>query len=120
MNEAIGSAIGAFAAGAASGQVSIRADAAQDALTEIGNIRTELENLLHSANLGDTRVQLGANPVGDAMADKSMNRYSGGDSFLAVVRKLLQQTLLAERALKQSIDNYVDTDQTHAGQYRAH
>jgi hypothetical protein len=118
MNEAVGSAINAFAAGAASGQVSIRADAALDALTEIGNIRTELENLLNST--GETQVQLGANPVGDAMAGKSMDRYHGGDSFLAVVRKLLLQTEQAERALKQSIDNYVDTDQTHATRYRGH
>jgi hypothetical protein len=116
MYEAVGSAINAFAAGAASGQVSIRADAARDALTEIGNIRTELENLL--GNAGETQVQLGANPVGDAMSGKSMDRYSGGDSFLAVVRKLLLQTEQAERALKQSIDNYVDTDETHASQYR--
>jgi hypothetical protein len=118
MYEAVGSAINAFAAGAASGQVSIRADAAQDALTEIGNIRTELENLLN--NSGETQVQLGGNPVGDAMSGKSMDRYSGGDSFLAVVQQLLLQTQRAERALKQSIENYVDTDELNASRVRGH
>jgi hypothetical protein len=118
MNEALGSAISAFAAGAASGQVSIEADAAQDALTEIGNIKTELENLMDSASLGGTQVQLGANTVGQAMAAKSVGRYNGGDSFMAVVSQLLEQTAAAERALKRSIDNYIDTDHGHAGQYR--
>jgi hypothetical protein len=118
MNEALGSAISAFAAGAASGQVSIEADAAQDALTEIGNIKTELENLMDSASLGGTQVQLGANAVGQAMAEKSMGRYNGGDSFMAVVSQLLEQTAAAQRALQRSIDNYIDTDQGHAGHYR--
>jgi hypothetical protein len=118
MNEALGSAISAFAAGAASGQVSIEADAAQDALTEIGNIKTELENLMDSASLGGTQVQLGANAVGEAMAAKSVGRYNGGDSFMAVVALLLEQTAAAERALKRSIDNYIDTDQGHASHYR--
>ncbi len=120
MNEAIGSAISAFAGAAASGQVSIDEDAARDALTEIGNIKAELESLLDSASLGGGRVQLGANPVGEAMAHKSMDRFNGGDSFLAVVERLLQQTVNAERALKQSIDNYAHTDQGHAAQYRGH
>lgn len=120
MNEAVGSAISAFAAGAASGQVSIEADAAQDALTEIGNIKTELENLMDNASLGSTQVQLGANHVGEAMSHKSVDRYSGSDSFMAVVGKLLDQTAAAERALQRSIDNYIDTDQGHAGHYRGH
>lgn len=120
MNEAIGSAISAFAGAAASGQVSIDEDAARDALTEIGNIKTELENLLDQGSLSSGTVQLGANPVGEAMAHKSMDRWGGGDSFMAVVDKLLQQTINAERALKQSIDNYVHTDDGHAARIRGH
>src|SRR5882672_10207125 len=111
MNEAVGSAISAFAGAAASGQVSIDADAAQDALAEIANIKAELENLLDQGSLSSGQVQLGANPVGEAMAHKSMDRFNGGDSFMAVVEKLLAQTANAERALRQSIDNYVHTDQ---------
>lgn len=118
MFEAVGGAVGAFARAAASGQVSIRADAAQDALVEIGKIKAELESLLQKARAGDTDVQLGANPVGEAMARKSMDRYSGGDSFMAVVAKLLLQTDAAERALRRSIDNYIETDQGHAARYR--
>jgi hypothetical protein len=118
MLEAVGGAVGAFAGAAASGQVSIDADAAQDALTEIGNIKAELENLLYQGGAGSINVQLGANPVGEAMAHKSVGRMNGGDSFMAVVDKLYQQTVNAERALKQSIDNYVHTDQGHAAHYR--
>lgn len=120
MNEAVGSAISAFAGAAASGQVSIDEDAARDALTEIGNIKAELEALLDSASLGNGQVQVGANAVGQAMAHKSMDRFRGGDSFMAVVEKLLQQTVNAERALKQSIDNYVHTDDGHAARIRGH
>ena len=36
------------------------------------------------------QVQLGANPVGQAIAQKSMSRMNGGDSFMAVVEKLHQ------------------------------
>ena len=118
MFEAVGSAVGAFAGAAASGQVSIDADAAQEALTEIGNIKAELENLLFQGGAGGLQVQLGANPVGEAMARKSMGRMDGSDSFLAVVQKLHEQTVNAERALKQSIDNYLHTDQGHADQLR--
>ena len=118
MFEAVGSAVGAFAGAAASGQVSIDADAAQDALTEIGNVKAELENLLDQGGQGTGQVQLGANPVGQAMAHKSMSRMNGSDSFMAAVEKLLQQTVNAERALKQSIDNYVHTDAGHAAHLR--
>lgn len=120
MLEAVGGAVSAFAGAAASGEVSIDADAAQDALTEIGNIKSELENLLYQSDLSTAQVQLGANPVGEAMAHKSMDRYSGGDSFMAVVEKLHQQTVNAERALKQSIDNYLHTDQGHAAKLSGH
>jgi hypothetical protein len=120
MNEAIGSAVSAFAGAAASGQVSIDEDAARDALTEIGNIKAELENLLDQASQGAGQVQLGANPVGQAMAHKSMSRMNGSDSFMAVVQDLLGQTANAERALKQSIENYVHNDQGHAARLRGH
>ena len=118
MLEAVGGAVSAFAGAAASGQVSIDADAAQDALAEIGNIKAELENLLVQAGQGHARVQVGANPVGEAIAAKSVSRMDGDDSFMAVVEKLYQQTTAAERALKQSIDNYVHTDEGHATHLR--
>jgi hypothetical protein len=118
MYEAVGGAIGAFAGAAASGQVSVDADTAADALTEIANIRTELAGLLHDSGAGAGRVQIGANPVGEAMATKSMGRFDGADSFLAVVRLLLTETEKAEQVLRQSIDNYVDTEGGHAAKYR--
>jgi hypothetical protein len=112
--EAIGSAVGAFSSAAASGQVSIEAEAASDALTEIGNIKDQLSALLTTGAEGSTDVQLGANPVGEAMALKSMNRYDGDDSFMAVLRLLYDQTEKAEAALNQCIRNYVDEDDLRA------
>ncbi len=117
MFEAIGSAVGAFSSAAASGQVSIEAAAAEDALTRIGNVKNELTTLLQQSGQGGTSVALGANPVGVAMAKKSMDRYDGGDSFMAALRLLLDQTDKAERALRQCIDNYVDIDDGHAAHY---
>jgi hypothetical protein len=91
---------------------------AADALTEIANIKTELAGLMYNAGAGGGhQVQLGANPVGEAMAAKSVGRYDGGDSFLAVVEKLLGETEKAERALKQCIDNYIGTDSGSAARY---
>ena len=117
MYESIGSAVGAFSNAAMSGQVSIEADAAADALSKIATVKSELQSLFDSGDGGATEVQLGANPVGQAMAKKSMNRYDGSDSFVAAVKLLLQQTDKAERALKQCIDNYVDTDTGEAAKY---
>lgn len=121
MYEAIGGAVAAFSNAAASGQVSIKADAAAEALEKIGKVKDQLNDLLSSKTSGNTEVQLGANPVGKAMAVKSMNRFDGDDSFLAALNLLAQQTTQAETALKQCIANYVDTDDLHAAQYnRAH
>lgn len=116
--EAIGGAVGAFSSAAASGQVSIEAAAAEDALTRIGNVKDQLGELLRRSAGGGSAVRLGANPVGVAMARKSMSRYDGDDSFTAVLTLLLDQTDKAERALRQCIDNYVDIDDGHAADYR--
>ena len=117
MYEAIGGAVSAFSAAAMAGQVSIEADAAADALSRIGKVKDELAALLNTGGIGNTEVQLGANPVGQAMAKKSMGRYDGDDSFLAALRLLADQTEKAEIALKQCIDNYVDEDDLHAATY---
>jgi hypothetical protein len=116
--EAIGGAVAAFSNAAMAGQVSIEAEAAADALAKIGKVKDELTDLLALHGHGAaTEVQLGANPVGQAMATKSMGRYNGGDSFLTALKLLADQTEKAETALKQSIANYVDTDDLHAAQY---
>lgn len=117
MYEAIGGAVAAFSNAAMAGQVSIEADAAAEALEKIGKVKDQLNDLLRSRETANTQVQLGANPVGQAMAVKSMNRYDGDDSFMAALKLLMQQTTQAETALKQSIANYVDTDELHAAQY---
>lgn len=119
MYESIGSAVGAFSAAAASGQVSIEAAAAEDALNKIVKVRDQLTMLMHEGGEGGSgEVQLGANPVGQAMARKSASRYDGDDSFLAALRLLLDQTERAEEALRRSIDNYIATDDDFAQNYR--
>jgi len=115
--QAVGSAVGAFSKAAASGQVSIEAEAAQDALAKITKVKDELTILMTDGMAGQGDVQLGANPVGKAMAHKSMNRADGNDSFMAALRLLQEQTDLAERALRRSIDNYTDIDLGHAQNY---
>lgn len=117
MYEAIGSAVGAFSVAAASGQVSIEAAAAEDALNKISKVKDQLTMLMHEGAMGEAEVQLGANPVGQAMARKSVGRYDGDDSFMTALRLLLDETDKAERALRRSIDNYVDTDDDFAQNY---
>lgn len=117
MYEAIGGAVAAFSNAAMSGQVSIEAEAAADALTKLGKVKDELTDLLSGARGGAAEVQLGANPVGQAMAQKSMGRYDGSDSFLAALKLLADQTQKAETALKQCINNYVDSDEFEAATY---
>lgn len=116
----IGGAVGAFAGAAASGMVSVDPDAAQTAIKEIGAVRDELQTLLDSLGTsGSGDVEIGANPVGLAMAEKSVNRMSGsGDSFKHLVSQLYQQTETAERALNQAISNYRETDYGNATKYR--
>lgn len=118
MYEAIGGAVSAFSDAAMNGQVSIEADAAQDALTKLGKVKERLGDLLGESGHGAVNVELGANPVGQAMAKKSMGRYGGDDSFIAAVKLLADQADKAEIALKQCIDNYVDIDSAHASKYR--
>jgi hypothetical protein len=120
MIEGIDSAVRAFAGAASSGHVSVDTDAARDVLNKIVTVGGKLAELLDHAGFADTEVRLGANPVGEAMSRKSMSRYRGGDSFLAVVSRLGEQTEQAERALRQSIDNYAHTDSGHAARYRDH
>jgi hypothetical protein len=115
--EAVGSAVGAFSIAAASGQVSIEAAAAEDALAKIGKVKDEITTLMHESSTGEASVQLGANPVGEAMARKSVGRYDGDDSFMAALRLLQSETEKAERALRRSIDNYVSDDVDYAQNY---
>jgi hypothetical protein len=114
--EASGGAVSAFSDAAMAGQVSIKADAAAEALDKISKVKDELTDLLTTKS-GTVDVQLGANPVGQAIAKKSMGRFDGDDSFVAALTLLQEQTQKAETALKQCIDNYVDTDDLHAAQY---
>lgn len=114
----VGGAVNAFAGAASSGQVSVDADAAEEALKEIANVRADLEELLNSGAGDESTVYLGANPVGQAMSQKSVGRYNGsGDSFMVALRLLLDQTERAEAALRQSLRYYREVDQGGAGKF---
>ncbi|MBB4907211.1 hypothetical protein [Actinophytocola algeriensis] len=117
MYEAIGGAVAAFSNAAMSGQVSIEAEAAADALKKLGKVKDQISVLVRNARGGASDVQLGANPIGQAMAVKSMGRYDGDDSFMAALTLLADQTAKAETALKQCIANYVDEDELHQATY---
>jgi hypothetical protein len=116
--EAIGSAVNNFKSAATSGQVSIEQEAARDAVKRIGDVYEELTDLLSKGGESATDVQLGANPVGQAMAQKSSGRYDGSDSFMAVVQQLRDQTRTAKEALDQCIENYLHMDANNAGKQR--
>lgn len=118
MLEAIGSAVSSFKSAASSGKVSIEEDAAKDAVKRINDVYNELTDLVTKGGESATDVQLGANPVGRAMAQKSTGRYDGGDSFIAVVKQLQEQTRTAKDALDQCIENYVGMNQNNAGKYK--
>lgn len=118
MLEAIGSAVSSFKSAASSGKVSIEEDAAKDAVKRINDVYNELSDLLTRGADAKTDVQLGANPVGRAMAQKSVGRYDGGDSFVAVVKQLREQTRTAKEALDQCVENYLDMNQNNAGKYK--
>lgn len=117
--ESVGSAVTAFSSAAASGQVTIEAAAAEDALNKITKVKDELITLLQGTSFGGGGwdVRLGANPVGQAMASKSVGRYEGSDSFTAALRLLLDETQKAEEALRRSIDNYIEIDDDFADNY---
>ncbi|WP_018683843.1 hypothetical protein [Actinokineospora enzanensis] len=118
----VGSAVTDFVSAAAEGSVSIDPDAAQAALAEIGNVKAEITTLLFSGSSGiRAHVELGANPVGEAMAKKSVDRMSGSDdSLMAVMALLRDQTEQAETALKQAIANYRHTETDNAIKYQGH
>jgi glycine/D-amino acid oxidase-like deaminating enzyme len=94
---------------AAGNQLSIHLDAVFRAIQHIEDIRSDLEQLSKSAQ-GERRPQLGANPVGQAIADKSAGRLNGIDSLATAVDLLRQQIDHATEALRATVQDYSAMD----------
>lgn len=101
----------AFANSAASGQVAIDPDAAQAALAKIRSGKDTVSRLINDAGVLGERPQLGANPVGQAMAQKMAGRADGSAGcYVDELRKLLQQYTKAEEGLVSAMNNFRATD----------
>ncbi|TDQ04717.1 hypothetical protein EV186_101672 [Labedaea rhizosphaerae] len=112
---------GAFLLGAAeAGDLRVDPQEAQAAVQKLGAVRDSLQVLLNTmrqGSFGDS-LQLGANPVGRAMSEKSTNKASGGESLHAAVQLLFTQASNAHDAVKRAMDNYDYTDETGARRFR--
>jgi hypothetical protein len=109
----------AFAAAAADGQIGIDPESARTVLSKIRSGKDYVESLLGaSAGLG-AAPQLGANPVGTAIAAKFSDRATGGgESYEVALKNLLAQYSQVETALVQAIQNYEAMDQAGADSFQ--
>src|SRR5690242_9091233 len=82
----------AFRAAAANGELGVDPDAAQTVLKKIRTGKDSVENLLRNAGALAEPPKLGANPVGDAIAEKFAQRADGGgDSYAQALQNLYNQ-----------------------------
>lgn len=109
----------AFKSAAVNGQVGIDPDAAQTALNKIRTGKDAVEALLRSAGSLAQPPKLGANPVGQAMAEKFVQRADGGgDSYSAALQNLLSQYEAAEQGILTAMARYHEFDQSAADPFR--
>ncbi|GAA4551427.1 hypothetical protein [Amycolatopsis samaneae] len=109
----------AFKAAAVAGQVGIDPDAAQTVLNKIRTGKDAVETLLANAGALAEKPQLGANPVGQAMAAKFEHRAEGGnDSYAAALRNLLGQYEAAEQGIVTAMARYHEIDHAAAEPFR--
>ncbi|TNC21105.1 hypothetical protein [Amycolatopsis alkalitolerans] len=102
----------AFRNAAVNGQLGVDPDAAQNVLKKIRAGKDSVENLLSSAGALAEAPKLGANPVGDAIAAKFVQRAEGGgDSYTTALRNLLNQYQQAEQAIVLAMRHYHQIDQ---------
>lgn len=95
-----------------SGQLGVDPDAAQNVLKKIRAGKDTVENLLNSSGALADPPKLGANPVGDAIAAKFVQRADGGgDSYSTALRNLYGQYEQAEQAIVAAMSHYHQIDQ---------
>ncbi|WP_328604938.1 hypothetical protein OG943_33580 [Amycolatopsis sp. NBC_00345] len=109
----------AFKNAAANGQVGIDPDAAQTVLNKIRTGKDAIEALLNSSGSLAEPPKLGANPVGQAMAAKFVQRADGGgDSYASALKNLLGQYEAAEQGIVTAMAKYHEIDQSAADPFR--
>jgi hypothetical protein len=109
----------AFKNAAVAGQVGIDPDAAQTVLNKIRTGKDAIEALLSSAGTLAQPPKLGANPVGEAIAAKFVERADGGgNSYTAALQNLFSQYEQAEQGIVTAIAKYHEIDQVSADPFR--
>jgi hypothetical protein len=109
----------AFKNAAVAGQVGVDPDAAQTVLNKIRTGKDAVENLLNGAGALAQPPQLGANPVGQAIAAKFVERADGGgDSYTAALQNLYSQYEQAEQGIVTAMAKYQEIDQASAAPFR--
>ncbi|HWD07299.1 MAG TPA: hypothetical protein VG674_33155 [Amycolatopsis sp.] len=101
----------AFKNAAVNGQLGVDPDAAQAVLRKIRTGKDAVEALLNSAGSLANPPKLGANPVGQAMATKFVQRADGGgDSYTSALQNLLSQYQAAEDGIVAAMSRYHEMD----------
>ncbi|MFD8499583.1 hypothetical protein [Amycolatopsis sp. NPDC059657] len=109
----------AFKDAAVAGQIGVDPDAAQAVLKKIRAGKDSVEALLNGAGALGQPPQLGANPVGAAIAAKSSNRADGGgESYAAALKNLYHQYELAEQGIVTAMSKYHEIDDAAAAPFR--
>lgn len=112
---------GALLLGAAeAGNLRVNPDEANAAVQKLAAVRDNLQVLFNTMRQGGygEKLQLGANPVGRAMSEKSTSKASGDESLHAAVESLLTQATNAHDAVKRAMENYDYTDDAGARRFR--
>lgn len=105
----------AFKNAAVAGQVGVDPDAAQAVLNKIRTGKDSVEALLNAAGTLAQPPQLGANPVGEAIAAKFVQRADGGgDSYAAALQNLYHQYEQAEQGIVLAMAKYHEIDHASA------
>jgi hypothetical protein len=109
----------AFKNAAVAGQVGIDPEAAQTVLNKIRTGKDAVEELLNAAGTLAEPPKLGANPVGQAIAAKFVQRADGGgDSYATALRNLYNQYEQAEQGIVLAMARYHEIDHASAEPFR--
>lgn len=105
----------AFRQAAVDGQVGIDPDHAETVLNKLRTGKDAVEALIQKSEELATPPQIGANPVGNAMATKFSQRAGGGgESYTDALRNLYNQYDEAEQAITTAMRRYRDIDADNA------
>lgn len=111
----------AFRNAAVNGQLGVDPDAAQNVLKKIRAGKDSVESLLNASGALAEPPKLGANPVGNAIAAKFVQRADGGgDSYTAALQNLFTQYEQAEQGIVEAMRHYQQIDQAASDALSGH